>query len=169
MFAELYTVSAALMAANFYEDASPTSKYRATPAEAGNPARYAELSKHIFEGPQSPSNKLAASMHSMVFDAARDTVSSNAKAEGVPIVREEEAGACGDCRQRATLVAKDRNSSSDGVSWERHTRCEFLFVPVRRGLYSPPEYARQWREQIHAARLAGNENPEDIAKYLEGH
>lgn len=166
---EIYTSSAALMAANYYEDQDAASKFRATPAVVTPPTRYEDLAKYIFEGPQSPGSRLRASTHSMVFDAARDTVAFNANSEGVAYAREEEEGACGECMQKATLTAKDRNSRSDDVTWDRHTRCEFLFVPIRRDLYSPPEYAKGWKSRIEQARLAGNVNPEDIASWLLSH
>jgi hypothetical protein len=105
----------------------------------------------------------------MVFDAARDTVSANATTEGVAYVRVEEPNACGDCTQRATKRPKARNSSSDDVSWERHQRCEFLFEPVRSGIWVPPDHAREWGVRIQEARLAGNSNEQDIAKWLDEH
>lgn len=147
---DIYTEEAALLALDFYVEADPTSRFRASTSGLMPKERFEDLATWVFDGPQSPANRIAAAVHSAVFDAARDTVSGLAKDEGVAYVRDEEAGACDECMERATRVAKSRDSSVDDVVWERHTRCEFLFVPVRRGLYEPPARVKEWQPRISA-------------------
>lgn len=151
---DVYTEEAALLAVNLYYEADPASRFRPVKADLVPKERFADLAAWVFEGPQSPESRLTAAVHSAVFDAARDTISGSARGEGVAYVRDEEAGACDECMGRATGVAKDRNSSVDDVVWDRHTRCEFLFIPVRRGLYEPPARVKEWQSRISAGNTS---------------
>lgn len=147
-FMAVYCQMGALFAADWYNSLDRESRYFATPVMVVPPKRAEDTAAWVFK----PENldidtlakRAASATYSMVFDAARDTVTANATSEGVAYARVEERSACDDCKRLATASPRARNSRSDDVSWERHQRCEFLFEPVRRGIWTPPEYAAQW-------------------------
>lgn len=144
-FMGVYCQTAAILTADWYNAIDRESTFFARPMSVVPPKRAEDTAAWVFKrGDTAIERRLAAAAYSMVFDAARDTVAANASDEGVAVARVEEEGACDDCKKLATRVPKARNSSSDDVSWERHQRCEFLFEPVRGGIWVPPEYARQW-------------------------
>lgn len=148
-FMAVYCETGALIAADWYNSIDRDSLFFAQPVSVVPPKRATDTAAWIFKGAQTPSidtiaNRAASATYSMVFDAARDTVSANANSEEVAYVRVEEPGACDDCKKLATMTPRARNSRSDDVVWERHQRCEFLFEPVRRGLWSPPAYTTEW-------------------------
>lgn len=161
-----YVQSAALLASDWYEEQDPESSYFAIPMDAIPDERLENAAVWVNSGPQRPENKIRVAAHKMVFDAARDTIYRNAQDEGVAVVRYEYADSCEGCVARATTSARARNSRSDDLAFDFHPSCEGLFLPVRSGLWEPPDYARQWRTRIEQARLAGNANADDIAKWL---
>ena len=156
-FMAVYCQTGALFAADWYNSLDRESGYFATPVMVVPPKRAEDTAGWVFKKQESVSPPLTrldgggGRAYSMVYDAARDTVSANATKEEVAYVRVEEPGACRDCMSKATLVPRARNSRSDDVSWERHQRCEFLFEPVRRGIWVPPAHHSEWREQLVAA------------------
>lgn len=172
-FMGVYCQTAALLAADWYNSRDTDSRFFASPISVVPPKRATDTAVWAFRvlnpSPMGLAKRVAAATYSMTFDAARDTVSGNAATEGVAYVRVEEPGACDDCAQRATNRPKARNSSSEDVAWDRHQRCEFLFEPVRKGIWVPPDHAREWAERIKEARLAGNSNEQDIANWLGSH
>lgn len=161
----VYAQSAALLTADFYTALDPNNSFYAKPVDVLSEERVRDTADWVFQGPQSPHHRLKMAMHSLVFDAARDTVTANALEENVLVAREEENEACGECKQRASLVP----AATDQVEWERHQGCEFLFVPARKGRWNAPEHLQEWSAQIDEARLAGNVNAEDIARWLDRH
>lgn len=161
----VYADSAALLTADFYNALDPDNSFAAQPAEVLNELRIQDTADWVFRGPQKPHHRLKMAMHSLVFDAARNTVTANALEEKVLVAREEEDGACGECKTRASLIP----ASTNQVDWERHQGCEFLFVPARKGRWNAPEHLQEWSQQIAEARLAGNVNAEDIATWLDSH
>lgn len=161
-FMAVYCQMAALLTADWYNSLDRESRFVALPVSVVPPKRAADTAAWVFKGGgqtlniETIANRTAAATYSMVFDAARDTVSTNATNEGVAYARVEEPGACDDCMSKATLLPKASDSSSDDVVWDRHQRCEFLFEPVRKGIWTPPENAVAWREQLQRSQLAGN-------------
>jgi hypothetical protein len=152
-FMAVYCQTGALFAADWYNTRDKESRYFARPVMVVPPQRAEDTAAWVFKGGQTVENlarRTAAAAYSMVYDAARDTVSANAVKEGVAYVRVEEPGACQDCMGKATLTPRGRNSSSEDVSWDRHQRCEFLFEPVRSGIWTPPAHHSEWREKIVA-------------------
>lgn len=150
-FMGVYCQTAALLAADWYNDQDRQSRFSASPVSVVPPERALDTAAWVFRGAQTPTpetvaKRMASAAYTMTFDAARDTVSANAKSEDVAYVRVEEPDACDDCMGRATLVPRARNSSSEDVSWERHQRCEFLFEPVRTGIWVPPDHHLAWRD-----------------------
>ena len=172
-FMGVYCDTAALMAADWYNSRDAESKFFARPVSVVPPERAADTARWVFKlrdpKPLPLAKRVASATYSMVFDAARDTLGKNASEEGVAVARVEEPGACDDCVRLSTRRPKFRHSSSDDVSWERHQRCEFLFEPVRSGIWVPPEATEHWSHLIDEARLAGNSNEQEIAKFLERH
>lgn len=150
-FMGVYCQTGALLAADWYNDIDRESTFFAVPVDVVPPQRAGDTARWVFKPanltPEKMAKRAASAAYSMVFDAARDTVSANATNEEVAYVRVEERGACADCKGRATVVPRARNSPSSDVSWERHQRCEFLFEPVRKGIWAPPDYAREWKMQ----------------------
>lgn len=145
-FMAVYCETAAVLSADWYNAIDRESIFFARPVSVVPPKRAEDTAAWVFkrgEAPATIERRLAAAAYSMVFDAARDTVAANAATEDVAIARVEESDACDDCRKRATRVPKASNSGSE-VSWERHQRCEFLWEPVRSGIWTPPEYVRKW-------------------------
>ncbi|AEJ95319.1 MuF-like minor capsid protein [Mycobacterium phage LittleLaf] len=173
-FMAVYCQTGSLLTADWYNSLdSDTPHYFATPEFVVPPQRAADTAAWVFKGRKSDTPSLArrvgAAAYTMVFDAARDTVAANSVREEVAFVREEEPDACDDCIGRATLTPRTRNSSTGDVTWERHQRCEFLFVPVRKDVWTPPAHASSWQERILATRLAQNANADDIAKLRAAH
>jgi hypothetical protein len=163
---DVYVQSAALLAANWYNEQDDESTYFALPVEGIADDRLENTAAWVHRGPQRPENRMRVAAHTLVFDASRNTVYQNAKEEGVAIVRHEMGDACEDCATRATLAPKARNSSSEDISTDFHPSCEGMYVPVRRGVWEPPSHARVWRSRIADARRSGAQSAEDIAKWL---
>lgn len=156
-FMAVYCQTGALFAADWYNHLEAESRYFAKPVMVVPPQRAEDTAAWVFKRADADINQLtrrmASAAYSMVYDAARDTVSANAAAEQVAYVRVEEPGACRDCMGKATLVPRARNSSSEDVSWERHQRCEFLFEPVRGGIWTPPAHHIEWRDKQRVAAI----------------
>lgn len=151
----VYCGMGALLAADWYNSMDRRSRYFARPVSVVPPDRATDTAAWVFKGGEDVeklANRMAAAAYSMVYDAARDTVSKNATNEGVAYVRVEEPGACPDCISKATLVPRAKNSPSTDVRWERHQRCEFLFEPVRTGIWVPPEHHLEWREKLRLGK-----------------
>ena len=143
----VYCQTGALLTADWYNHRDGDSRFFARPVMVVPPERATDTAVWVFKKGASVAQierRMGAAAYSMVYDAARDTVTANATREGVAYVRVEEPGACDDCKRRATYGVRTPRSSSDDVTWERHQRCEFLFEPVRKGVWEPPEYARKW-------------------------
>jgi hypothetical protein len=164
-----YIQGAAILAADWYEDEDPESGFQAAVADEIALERLIATARWVFRGPQLPENRMRTAAHSLVFDAARNTVWANAEDEGVAVIRHELAGACDDCAVRATVDIRGRLSRSDDVSREFHHACTGLFGVVRREPYVPPDHALEWGRKIAGARASGVANPEDIAKFIAAH
>lgn len=161
----VYCESASLLAADWYNSLDSDGYFVATPGwNLAEPERLA-IASWVFRGPQLPENQMRVVTHSLVYGAARRTIWRNAELENVSVVRHESADACGDCRYKATNAITDKNSKPD-VFRDFHHSCTGMYVPVRSGVYKPPEHARSWGEKIAQARLAGRVNADDIAKWL---
>lgn len=148
-FMSVYCQTGALLAADWYNELDRESKYFARPVWVVPPERATDTAAWVFKRPQTQSAealapRAASAAYSMVFDAARDTVTENARNEGVAYARVEERGACDDCKRMATATPRTSKSRTDDVRWERHQRCEFLFEPVRSGIWTPPSYTAEW-------------------------
>lgn len=155
-FMAVYCQTGALFAADWYNSQDRESRYFAKPVMVVPPQRAEDTAAWVFKRDadiDKLAKRMASAAYSMVYDAARDTVSANATNEQVAYVRVEEPGACQDCMSKATAVPRARNSSSDDVSWERHQRCEFLFQPVRRGIWTPPAHHIEWRDKQRAGAI----------------
>jgi hypothetical protein len=169
VLAGVYAQSAALIAADWYEEQDPDSRYAAFLDDDLPDEKLANMALWVFRGPQEPENRGRVAAHKLVFDAARRTIFANAATEGVAIARHESARCCNGCLVRATLTARDRNSSSEDVAQDFHPSCEGMFVPVRSGLYAPPEHTKEWRNRVLLARRAGNTALDDLAYWLDNH
>lgn len=163
----VYTQSAALLAADWYNSQDPGSSYFAFPSYELPDDRVQNTARWVLQGPQEPHNRMRVAAHKLVFDAARQTVLLNSQTEGVAVVRHEGAAACTRCAVRATNAARARNSRSDDIDTEFHPSCEGMLVPVRTGIFEPPAHAREWRARMDLARHAGNTEPDDIAKWMK--
>lgn len=161
--------SAAILAADWYNQLDADSRYHASPDDQIADERLQATAGWVFRGPQAPENRMRAAAHALVFDAARNTVWSNAQSERVAVARVEEANACGDCAVRATSLVVGRDDVREDLPRDFHHSCEGLLVPVRTGAYEPPQYARKWGEKAIAARIAGNASLEEIAKWVADH
>lgn len=165
----VYADTAALLAADWYNSLNENSSYSAVRDHGLDEEKLANVASWIHAGPQLPENRIRVAAHKLVFDAARRTTLTNAAMEDVAIARHESAKCCTKCIARATTAAKHRKSRSDDVNQEFHPSCEGMFIPVRTGLYEPPDHAGEWRLRIKAARRAGNVEPDDIASWLNAH
>lgn len=159
-----YFEEAALLAADWYNDAGPVG-FHGKPLPGIPAQRLAATAEWVYAGPQKPEVRAAAAAGAMVFDAARNTVRENARIEGVKVARDERADACGDCALAAT--SSGRGTAADAVDSVFHHNCDGLLVPVRRGVYEPPEWVTGWGNVIDAARRAGITDRAEIAKLLE--
>lgn len=164
---DVYCDTAALLAADWYNAQDAESNYFAVGSWQLSEDQRAAIASWVYRGPQLPENQMRQIAGSLVYVSARKTIWANSENEGVAVVRYENAGACTDCQVRSTNVIVERNSSSDNVLRDFHHSCTGMYIPVRTGVYEPPEYARSWEERINQARLAGKVNADDIAKWLE--
>lgn len=125
------------------------------------------------------------------MNASRETVVANATAEGVRWVRHAQPNACGFCRMLATRSAtysgrgvklnrktgqaelrvvgrigsgRTRGTRKLGEKYHDHCRC--TAIPVRDGIYEPPAYVEQWREDYNKASENGN-SLTDIVKAMD--
>lgn len=162
----VYCESAALLAADWYNGLDSDGYYVAIPYWNLSEDESAAISSWVFRGPQLPENQMRVVTHSLVYGAARRTIRRNAELENVAVVRHEKADSCGDCRYKATNVTIAKNEQTNLFN-DFHHSCTGMYVPVRSGVYEPPEHARSWGEKIAKARLAGIANGNDIANWLE--
>ena len=127
-----------------------------------------------------------------VFDQSRDTVISNAERERVRWVRHARPNACGFCKMLATRTTAEaglysskraalrvvgrrggQTRGSRKLGEKYHDHCFCTAVMVRDGVYDPPEYAQQWKDQYDdlvkpsADGGQGLSNLDDIARALE--
>lgn len=127
---------------------------------------------HIYtyeEQPDASLSRLSGSAKRMVYDASRDTVTTNTSQQGVHFARYASANACAFCRLLATRTGKDLYSSEKaattvvgvrgrpqgtralGAKYHDHCRC--VAVPVPDGqTYTPPDYTKQWQQDYTDAR-----------------
>ena len=143
----VYCQTAAILTADWYNARDRESTFFAQPVMVVPPERATDTAVWVFKKGETIAQverRMGAAAYTMVFDAARDTVAANASNEGVAFVRVEERSACDDCKRHATHTPRASRSSSEDVRWERHQRCEFLFEPVRKGIWTPPEYVQKW-------------------------
>lgn len=162
----VYCDSAALLAADWYNSQDSDAPFQARPVWKLGQQQRANIAEWVFSGPQLPENQMRVMAHSLVYGAARMTIRKNATLENVALARYERADSCGDCRLRATSMVTGKVPNGATVFDNFHHSCTGMYIPVRSGVYEPPEYARSWGEQIAAARLAGAANADDIAKWL---
>jgi hypothetical protein len=90
----VYAQSAALLAADWYEEQDRDSRYTAHADDDLAEQKLDDIVSWIFAGPQLPENRAKVAAHRLVFDAARRTVFVNADDEGVAIARHESATEC---------------------------------------------------------------------------
>jgi hypothetical protein len=135
-----YVQGAAILAADWYNNQDADSSYYADPDHGIADERLAATVGWIYAGPQRPESRIRVAAHTMVFDAARNTVWRNAEAEGVNVARQEMAESCQDCLARASVNPREKTGRSDDVARDFHPSCEGLFVPIRTGVYTPPDY-----------------------------
>lgn len=164
---DVYCASAAILAADWYNDQDSDSPYFARSSWVFDEDQRTAVAAWVFRGPQLPENQMRLMARSLVYVAARKTIWANAEIEGVAVARHEGADACAACQVRSTNSVIERNSSSEDILRDFHHSCTGMYVPIRTGVYEPPEYARSWAERINQARLAGKVNADDIAKWLE--
>lgn len=121
-------------------------------------------------------SRLAGATQRYVTNAARDTITENADAEGVRWARHAQPDACAFCRLLATrgpdYLTKEsasvvgasgrvRGSRKQGESY--HDDCGCVPVPVRAGdAYTPPEYVAPWTQQYEEAYAAAGGNYKKI-------
>lgn len=123
---------------------------------------------HVYEEePDVPLSRLSGSAKRMVFDASRDTVTTNASKQDVKWARYASANACAFCRLMATRGpvynseksatkvvgrrGKPTGARALGESWHDHCRCLATPVPVG-DTYTPPDYTKQWQKDYTDAR-----------------
>jgi hypothetical protein len=90
-----------------------------------------------------PAAALTGSATRAVFDQSRFTVVTNAKREKVSWARHASPDACEYCRMLAVGVVDGGKPSA-----RSHDRCNCLAVPIRDGVYVPPEYVTQWGREL---------------------
>lgn len=164
-----YAQSAALLAADWYNDQDGDASFFAAPFDVLSPERMDNTAQWVHAGPQAPESRARVAANTLVWDAARQTLYQNARLEGVAVVRQEYADACNDCVVRATLSPRARDSGADSIATDFHHSCSGMLVPVRRGVWEPPSHAREWRERISEAINAGNMSADTIALWLDKH
>ena len=137
-----------------------------------------------------PTVALQGNATRQVFNASRQTVEFNARAEGARWIRKAKPDACGFCKMLATRAAlqydrfkgRDLSYASTGVrrkldrdgnltkdytlvvigrsgrsrnkgdrarkiGSEYHDRCRCTAVPLRDGIYEPPDYVERWTDE----------------------
>lgn len=185
---EPHAHAAAQITAQWYDELNPSAAFHAAPTVDLPPARmdktvdwalYAPTEVkptepsshvHVYETePDTSLSRLSGSAKRMVYDASRDTVTTNASQQGVHFARYASANACAFCRLLATRTGKDLYSSEKaattvvgvrgrprgtrtlGAKYHDHCRC--VAVPVPDGqTYTPPDYTKQWQQDYKDAR-----------------
>lgn len=176
--------AAATVAAQWYDELAPDKPFQATPA-VDVPAE--QIAKTIgwalnAPGDAPPLDRLAGSAKRMVYNAARDTITENAAAEGVRWARYAQPDACAFCRVLATRSGdnlytsehsaqfvvgrggKPRGSRKLGEKYHSHCRC--LPYAIRVGDFEPPDYTQKWQKQYEDARTAVGGNFKDILAHM---
>ena len=111
-----------------------------------------------------PVSALSGSATRSIFDQARRPVLANVRREKVKWARYASASACGFCRMLATREAV---YASEGNALKSHDNCFCLATPCRDGVWNPPAYVEQWREDYDAAREAGATTAGEIARAMD--
>lgn len=102
-----------LVTAQWYDELNPISDYRATPVPAVDlldPGRIERTTGWAFYAPGEgdPVTRLSGAVQRMVFEASRDTVTTNVEEEGVVgWARHAQPDACSFCRMLATRTSED--------------------------------------------------------------
>lgn len=144
ILASPYAQSVAILSSDWYQGQDEDSRFSAQMYDDLDPRKLANIADWVFSGPQLPESRARVAAHRLVFDAARRTVFVNAAEEGVAIARHESATECTRCRQAATTSVRHRGLGSGDVDQDFHPMCEGLFVPVRKDVWTPPDYALKW-------------------------
>jgi hypothetical protein len=157
---------------------TPTPAPLPDPKQLGISARWA-----LTQG--DPITALRGNAIRSTMNASRDTVVVNAGIEGVRWVRHAQPNACGFCRMLATRndftgrgvkvnkatgraelrVVGTRGSRKVGDKY--HDSCGCTAVPLRDGIYEPPDYVQQWQEDYNDARDEGATTPADIGLAMD--
>jgi hypothetical protein len=125
------------------------------------------------------------------MNASRNTVVTNAALEGVKWVRHAQPNACGFCKMLATRTdgyggrgvklnqktgkfelrvvgrsgsGRTRGTRNNGQKYHDHCRC--TAIPLRDGIYEPPDYVQQWTDEYNAAFTPGMKLT-DIARAMD--
>lgn len=196
-FPELVTpflAAAANLTTTWYDEQDPDSPFLATPADLAPVDRLA-ISGRWGMLQANPAAALGGAGSRALFDASRETVIKNADVEGVMWARQASETACGFCRMLATngamysghgvvfdeeagdyitvVVGQRRKGGGRALRGTRkfgekyHDNCQCIAVPVRGGVYEPPEYVAQWKRDYHAARTAGAKTAGEIANAMD--
>lgn len=110
---------------------------------------------HVYtyeEQPDASLSRLSGSAKRMVYDASRDTVTSNASEEGVKWARYASATACEFCR---VLSTRGGAYLSSQAALKGHDHCRCVAVRIPKGeTYHPPPYVADWEDEYRSARKA---------------
>ncbi|MFV8173401.1 hypothetical protein [Mycolicibacterium peregrinum] len=154
-----YVEMAGMLAANWFEESLPASRYIATTApmpEAQMLTKSAEWA--LGASGDAGRDRLEGTLQRAVFNGARDTTMLNVERTDSKWARYASATACAFCRLMATRGAAYNSKETAGRDYHDHDHC--IAVEDRDGTYEPPDYAQMWdKEYVQARRLADSGDP----------
>lgn len=154
--------AAGLVTSQWYNEIDPRSDYRAKPFGVDIPAEQIDKTIHwslYAPGEEPPVDRLTTASQRIVRGASRDTVTENAKAEGVHWARYASRTACSFCRILATRGAVYHTAAAAGLEHKYHNHCHCVATPQRAGQVLVNPHADEWEQQyIEAKRQVRRDN-----------
>lgn len=150
-----YQQAAGQLAANWFEESLPASRYIAKVTEPLPVEKLVASAKWALGGDGSVGlDRLQGTLQRAVFDGARETTLLNVQSTKSKWARYASANACEFCRLLATRGAAYRSENT--AATEVHDHCSCLPVEDRDNSYEPPDYVNAWTDQYNAARDAAD-------------
>lgn len=157
-----YIDMSATLAATWFEESDPSSRYRAVVAPNPPVERLQANARWALKatGEQGLTD-LSGSLNRAVFDGARETTMLNVERTNSRWAVHARPTACPWCRMMATRGAVYKSSATALKACHDNGHC--VAMEDRTGDYEPPSYMEQWEDQYLKARAnAGSGDPKAI-------
>lgn len=145
---------AAVLSADWYTKLAPDENFTVSDTHGVGVGRvnYTAVWSYKQSGIATPADRMIGAFQRMVFDASRNVVVANAKAEGVPWHRD--ARAATECSFCKLLTVNPHAYNGKYVEMPSHNHdCRCIAVASRPGnQYVEPDYVQRWREVVNAEK-----------------